>query len=332
MVNGAVEFDLDRMRPLYKLHIGFPGRSFAIDMACRLGVPPSIVQRARELRGDTSAGVAVLLDRLHAIESARAQDAAATARERADAVSAKEQAEMLTRELAERLAVLRARAERLVADISAEGRKRVEAAVADIRRGGSPREAREALEAIGALSERELADVSAGVPVLQAARPPATVTIGQTVRVRHLGQVGTVLTPANAQGLVEVQLPVGKVRVPVAELVVTRAPVPSRAGQLVTWTAGVGDALAPELNVIGSTVEEAIATVGRYLEDAVLGGLGSVRIVHGKGTGRLRRGLAEFLKTHPLVAGFHLAAFNEGGAGATVVDLGPQAAAGEPPA
>ncbi|MEK7204215.1 MAG: Smr/MutS family protein, partial [candidate division NC10 bacterium] len=82
------------------------------------------------------------------------------------------------------------------------------------------------------------------------------------------------------------------------------------------------DQLGAEINVIGCTVEEATVRVQRYLEDATLGGLDRVRIIHGKGTGRLRRGLSEFLKTHPLVAGFHLASFEEGGAGATIVDLG----------
>jgi DNA mismatch repair protein MutS2 len=86
--------------------------------------------------------------------------------------------------------------------------------------------------------------------------------------------------------------------------------------------------------VIGCTVEEATARVQRYLEDAALGGLDRVRIIHGKGTGRLRRGISEFLKTHPLVAGFHLASFEEGGAGATIVDLGtgesPDAVQGGP--
>ena len=99
----------------------------------------------------------------------------------------------------------------------------------------------------------------------------------------------------------------------------------------ITWTAGAGNNLSPEINVIGCTVEEAIRRVGRYLEDAMLGGLNRVRIVHGKGTGRLRRGLGDFLKTHPLVAGFQLASFEEGGAGATIADLGAKSAPGEPP-
>jgi DNA mismatch repair protein MutS2 len=204
--------------------------------------------------------------------------------------------------------------------------------VAELRRGGPARAAREAVGNLGRIALQELEDIAAGLPEAESAGPLEAVAEGQTVRVRNLGQVGTVLSPANPQGLVEVQVPLGKVRVPLAELRPAESSAPPRAEPLVTWTAGAGDALSPEINVIGCTVEEGVGRVSRYLDDAVLGGLGSVRVVHGKGTGRLRRGLAEFLKTHPLVSGFHLAEFNEGGAGATVVDLGSQPSASAPQA
>jgi DNA mismatch repair protein MutS2 len=229
---------------------------------------------------------------------------------------------------ADRLRDLRARAARLLAEIAGEGRRRIEAAVADLRQGGSARAAREAVADLPALTDETLEQVAVGVPAAEPGGALEAVAEGQTVRVRNLGQVGTVLSPVNPQGLVEVQVPLGKVRVPLADLGPAQSQTPARGERLVTWTAGAGDALSPEIKVIGCTVEEAVAQVGRYLEDAMLGGLTSVRIVHGKGTGRLRKGLADFLKTHPLVSGFHLAEFNEGGAGATIVDLGSRPAAG----
>ena len=328
MANGAVEFDLDNMRPLYTLHMGFPGRSFAIEVACRLGVPLSIVHRARELRGDTSAGLAALLDRLHALEGARARDAAEAAQDRVEAQRLRSELEAKLQEAAARLRDIQTRAARLLAEIAGAGRKRIEAAVADLRQGGPARAAREAVAELPRLIDEALEDVASGIPAAAALGELDTVAEGQTVRVRNLGQVGTVLSPVNPQGLVEVQVPLGKVRVPLADLGPAHSQTPARGERLVTWTAGAGDALSPEIKVIGCTVEEAVAQVGRYLEDAVLGGLTSVRIVHGKGTGRLRKGLADFLKTHPLVSGFHLAEFNEGGAGATIVDLGSRPAAG----
>jgi DNA mismatch repair protein MutS2 len=124
-------------------------------------------------------------------------------------------------------------------------------------------------------------------------------------------------------------LPVGKARVPLTALS-SAGPAAPRREAPISWTAGAGDNLSAEINVIGCTVEEATQRVGRYLEDAMLGGLTRVRIIHGKGTGRLRRGISALLKEHPLVAGFQLASFEEGGAGATTVDLGTRKADGPP--
>ena len=325
MVNGAVEFDLDRMRPAYKLHIGLPGRSFAIDVACRLGIPPTIVQRARELVGDSGTGVATLLSQLHAMERRRADDAAQAAADRAAALAARETAEDLVKELREQLARLRARARQLVAEIAAEARRRAEAAVASLRRGAAAAEARRAIGTLAEIPDEQLAPLGDAVAGWDDEASLSAVLPGQSVWVRHLGQVGTVLGEPATNGLVEIQLPLGKTRVPLASLGPTTAAAPRPQGG-VSWTAGAGDSLSSEINVIGCTVEEATERVRRYLEDAMLGNLTRVRIIHGKGTGRLRRGIAELLKDHPLVAGHQLASFEEGGAGATVVELGTREA------
>ncbi len=330
MENGAVEFDLDRMQPVYKLHIGYPGRSFAIDVAFRLGVPPPIVQRAREFAGDSNASVATLLDRLRAIEAQREEDVEMAAREREAAARAHGRAEEAAGEYEALLRNLRVRMTRAVGEVAAEARRRVEAVVAELRREGSVREARQKIQELTALPEEQLAEFPEAPSSAEAPSSLVAVEPGQHVRIRHLGQEGSVLGPANAQGLVEVQLPVGKVRVPLDALS-PAAPAVPRTDGVITWKAGAGDSLSDEIKVIGCTVEEATRQVGRYLEDAMLGGLSRVRIVHGKGTGRLRRGLADFLKTHPLVSDFHLASFDEGGAGATIVSLGSKSEAAQPP-
>ena len=325
MVNAAVEFDLDSLRPLYKLHIGLPGRSFAIDIASRLGIPPTIIERSRELLGESGAEVTALLSRLHAQEQQRAADAEEAARQREAADTSRRAAEQLAAELHEQTDKVRRRANALVAEIAAEARRRAEAAVAELSRGKSIREAREEIRQLTDLPDAQLTDLPAAAPEATGQAGLDGVRRGQRVRVRHLRQSGTVLSEPTPHGLVEVQLPVGKVRVALADLAEGPGEAPSPGGG-VTWTAGAGDSLAVELKVIGLTVEEAWAQVERYLEDAMLGGLERVRIIHGKGTGRLRKGLAELLKQHPLVSGFHLATFDEGGAGATIVELGPRQA------
>jgi len=328
MINAAVEFDLDRMQPLYKLHIGIPGRSFAIDIACRLGIPPSIIQRSREVLGDSGAEVAALLSRLQVLEQQHAAEVAKAARDSAETTVARDAAERLAADLRGQVSAIRGKAGRLVADIAAEARRRAEAAVADLKQGGSIQEARERIRRIADLPDAGLGDLPAPPEgETEQTEALARVEPGQRVWVRHLGQVGTVLSEASAQGLVEIQLPMAKTRVPVASLAPAPA-LPSRPTGGVTWKAGAGDELRDEVNLIGCTVEEATDRVQQFLGDAVLGGLSRVRIIHGKGTGRLRRGMAELLKSHPLVAGFHLASFEEGGAGATIVDLGSRDAEG----
>jgi DNA mismatch repair protein MutS2 len=325
MINGAVEFDLDRLRPAYKLHVGLPGRSFALEIASRLGIPRETIARARELAGDTSAGIAALVDRLHGLEQERSADAEAAAQEREAARVSREAAEALQAEVRTQRDSLKSRAERLVAGIAAEARRRAEAAVAELKQGQVIQEARRAIGEIPGVVDEALADL----PDLAEPAKGASlgvVTPGQRVWVRHLNQAGTVLSAPGPHGLVEVQLGVGRTRVPVDKLA-PASPSGVKRETVISWTAGAGDALQAEINVIGCTVEEAVGRVGHYLEDAMLGGLGRVRVIHGKGTGRLRRGLAEFLQTHPLVAGFQLASFNEGGAGATVVELGANPAA-----
>lgn len=323
MVNAAVEFDLDRMRPVYRLHIGLPGRSFAIDVACRLGIPTPIVQRARELVGDSGAGIAALLNRLHALERTRMEQVTQAEADRAAAAEARTAAEGVTASLRQQLAGLQRQTRQLVAEIAADARRRVEAILAEARQARATAQARQAIRDLPQAAEARLAPLAAGVPGADAGAVLDGVTEGQPVWVRTLGQLGTVLGLAGGDGLVEVQLPLGKTRIPLADLG-PAAPAAPRPGGGVSWSAGAGDQLTQEINVIGCTVEEAEARVSRYLEDAVLGGLARVRIIHGKGTGRLRRGIAALLKTHPLVSGFQLATFDEGGSGATIVEVGPR--------
>jgi DNA mismatch repair protein MutS2 len=267
---------------------------------------------------------------LYALESKRAADVEGAAEERAKAAQAREEAEALVRGAREQVAAIRARSASLVAGISADARRRVEAVVADLKRGQSVQESRQAIAQLGELTDAALAALPASVPAEEAEAPAGRFEVGQQVRIRHLGQVGTVISDVTAQGLVEVQLPVGKARVSVAALA-PAGPAAPRVEAPISWNAGAGDSLSAEINVIGCTVEEASQRVGRYLEDAMLGGLTRVRIIHGKGTGRLRRGIASLLREHPLVLGFQLASFEEGGAGATVVDLGARGAGGPRP-
>lgn len=328
--NASVEFDLDSLRPTYKLFIGLPGQSYAIDIAARLGLPPALTQRSRHLLGEKPLQVEALLARLREGE-ARLADLRATAeRDAAAAALARARHQELVQEASKGLADLRREARHRLERIVAEARRRIESAVASIRAGAGEAEAiratRREAEAILDLADQGF-PASGELAAPEPGLAPEDLRPGLRVWVAHLGQMGSVLEPPKSGGLVEVQLPLGKVRVPLETLFLpgpgrdaesTPLPVPPvvrRAEE------AVGGEVSSEINLIGATVEEAQARAQRYLDDAFLAGLRRVRIIHGKGSGALRRGIAAMLEGHPLVASFRLADFDEGGTGATIVAL-----------
>lgn len=142
---------------------------------------------------------------------------------------------------------------------------------------------------------------------------------GQWVRVRELDREGKVLTAVSSHGTVEVQLRMGRVRLPITA--VSRAGSPQESRGDVPLFVDREESISPEINLLGSTVEEATRRLEKYLDAAFLWGLRHVRVIHGKGTGVLRKGVHKFLRGHPLVEGFDLAEMTDGGSGATVVAL-----------
>jgi DNA mismatch repair protein MutS2 len=339
VTNGSVEFDLDTLRPLYRLNIGLPGRSFAVEIAARLGLPEVVVQRARQILGEGRQHLRGYVERLQQV--AEELDAARrTAAEETDlARRARDRWERESQSLAEEAARYRREAQQAIREILAEGRRRIGAVVDQVReRAGA------AVAGTIPSASRSAEAIRAGLPSLpeppahavanspEVFAPPKDLSPGCRVLVRDVGQQGTVLESPSPDGRVLVQVGVGKLRVPTSALAALPGSVGGSAGRAAPPPPVVArpdaPAIGPETNVLGCTVDDARARVERYLDDAYLSGLTRVRIVHGKGTGALRKGLADLLKAHPLVESFVLADQAEGGSGATVVTLhgqGPSA-------
>lgn len=326
MENACVEFDLDSLRPLYKLSSGFAGRSYAVEIAQRLGLPDPLVRRARELLGKEGGGAASLLERLRQREVALRAEQVSLERERREAARLHvERAEAL-RKLEIEAAFWRERARVELQGLVASARKEAERLLQELRRKGGSREViREVRERLEALQAPPPFPTWMKEAILPEARGP--LQPGQRVFVKDLAREGFIVEgPGPQQGMVEVQLPLGRVRVRREALVPLLDPQGSK-GESPPWPAfspsfvSLRGDLSPELNLIGMAVEEAVRTAERYLDDAFLAGLRRVRIIHGKGTGRLRQAVEKMLRAHPLVEAFHMASFDEGGAGATVVEL-----------
>lgn len=318
--NAAMEFDATTLEPIYRIRVGAPGRSNAISVAQRLGVSEAVVERARAHLSHETLQVDELLSTLEQErESLRAQRLA-----QARALS---DAQALLQRSAQALAEAQARADALLESARHKldeerraMRDKLEAAQRALRASRSPADPEAALREIEAIRRQ----LQQGYPL--ARRPLAVVRsdvqpgINDWVELSRYGQLGRVVERHGDEYLVEVGSL--RLRVPRSELSVTE-PVAQVAGSGPGLSIGMARRLnvRPELDLRGMSVEEGLEALDRYLDDAVLAGLSEARIIHGRGTGRLRQAVQAFLTEHVQVERQRLAGPGEGGDGATVITL-----------
>ena len=334
--NASVEFDFETLAPTYRLMIGLPGQSNAIAIAGRLGLPPEIVASARTLLGPVHAAVEDLLANLQRERRATAEEHATTTGLLREAESAQREAQrqLLDVELDRTRRLQQAREQ--ISQDTAELQRRLRRASAELQ-NLDRRRLEEAARELGAVKE-ELERPEwrpAPFPAAATGGPPRPdeLTPGARVIVRGLGQAGEVISPPTADGEVEVQIGAFKAKVQIEDLEraphgqQSYSPATSRHGESPTETGGwefrfaAVDSPGIELHLRGMTVAEAVDKLDQYLHDAYLAGLRQVRIIHGKGTGTLRRVVRERLSEHPLVRAVLPAEQREGGEGVTLAEL-----------
>jgi DNA mismatch repair protein MutS2 len=327
--NAGMEYDLERLRPTFRLAIGAPGRAYAFDIAARMGLPAPLLERARVLAGGSSVGLESAIARLEAREAAAARQGERLVEAEA-AASATAEAQ---RSAAEALA----RRER---ELGHKAREAVEAAVAEARAEirGVVRRAQEAGTGRAAEAGREeLARVAAAAleklprPDAKAAVAAPVLEIGARVRVARLSAEGVVAQLPDARGRAKVT--VGKMTLEVGADELTPFAGPNRqatrAAAAVTRAATpTEDALAlvsqgssPTVDLRGQTGDEALAAVEAALDRAALGGQSHLLVVHGHGTGALRKRVRGYLDESPYVARWAPGSARQGGDGVSVVEL-----------
>ena len=313
--NASVEFDTRTLAPTFRLRYDVPGQSYALAIAGRLGLSPELIERAQSHRSTDAARMSQLLAWLD--EATRCEAERTIAMERRESEST---ARLAAAREAEAGAVARAheiveRAKAEAAGLLTDIRRAVSAEWERLKRG---ERARPALDE----SRRRLREVGARVaPAPAAPRQDETpLAPGMTVVAEHLGLRGHLVAVTGDSATV--QAGAISVRVPVAALRASgdgtaARPAPGRAGQPDVSVRPV----AAELMLIGRTTDEARDLVEKYLDDAFMAGMAHVRLVHGKGTGALRKAVRGVLSDHPLVDSFRDGEPGEGGHGATVAAL-----------
>jgi DNA mismatch repair protein MutS2 len=319
--NGAMEFDQSTLTPTYRFRAGIPGSSYAIEMASRLGFSSSLIDRAREFLGVQQSRLDGLITELEASAQASRKQMEELQAETTRVDALVRQYEGKIREQAAELKETKRRALEEAREIVAGANAMIERSVREIRETGA---GKETVRKLHTEVDRLKVDIQERNKTITDEPPPDTAPIGAGVRVRlkagtDTGEVLSVSADGKQAVVVFGQV---KMKVPLRDLLPASkgTPAPQRAST--TTAADLQKPVARELDVRGMSGEEALPLVDKFIDDAVLAGLHRVDVIHGKGTGVLRKKIAEFLAEHPRVKTFRIAEWNEGGMGATVVELG----------
>lgn len=328
--NASCEFDVETLRPTYRLLIGVPGKSNAFAISQKLGLPLSIIERAKE---QISQEDETFEDVLSSLEESRKTIES----EREELASYKEGIKTLKEQLEEKQDKLDQRKERIITEANEEAHRILREAkdYADqtmriFNKAGKDSMSAKELEKHRSDLRKKMDKAGKKVALKTPQKQKSTLrpqdlSLGDSVKVMSLNVKGTVSSKPDSKGMLFVQMGILRSKVHISDLQLIDEPVIT--GPALTRT-GAGKikmnksaSVSTEINLLGKTVDEAVSELDKYLDDAYLAHLSSVRIVHGKGTGALRKGVHNYLKRLKYVQDFHLAEFGEGDAGVTIVEF-----------
>jgi DNA mismatch repair protein MutS2 len=340
VTTAAFGFNPETYAPTYRLLYGVPGRSLALEIAQRLGMPASVIHAARARRSARESQLAAHLARIDAELATLERDRREVARERDAVTDAGAKLKGQYAQLKEREAALKRRMDDKLNDRLRDARADIDAVVADLKAkaaalagqadrraagggrpmlstgeiGGVRAQARAALDKLG----KDL-DVPADLPAPadQALTEPPY--LGQSVFVPSFG-VEAIVRGVSGRDI-DIEIRGKRMRMKMKDLRPIGSNRSDGSGRSGGVTIDAATRVAGELMLVGCTVDEAIARAEKFLDDAILGDQHRLRVVHGHGTGRLREALTAYFREHPLVASVSPAPANEGGSGATIVEL-----------
>ena len=332
VMNASCEFDVESLRPTYKLSVGVPGKSNAFLISEKLGLPPRVIQRAQtHLTNDDKRLDSVLaqLDDLK-LQLKASQDEAEKAKAEAahKLESAKKKYDALVKQGETELEAARLKARQMTQQVQDEAYRltdelrklqKDEKTSAAQRAARARQIARKETEGLYGKTDVVHNVVKEFVPLKQ-------VKVGQEVVIADLDQTATVMSLPDRNGLVEVRAGILKTKVPLSNLkapdklkkTANNKPKPQPRS---TTVQRVQRKASMEINLLGMTVEEALMEVDQFIDHAVMNGQTMVYLIHGKGTGALRKAIHAHLRGHRNVKSFRLGQYGEGEAGVTVVEL-----------
>ena len=321
--NASVEFDVETLRPTYRLSIGVPGKTNAFEISRKLGLPENLIDAAKELiSGENIRFEDVIANaEYHRQVAEREREIAAQAS--AETIRLRDEAEKLRKEMEEKRETTMRKAREDARRLMEQTRRESESIIADLKRMKKEMNSPDAqTNAIRKRIEQGVDSLSEGLTKkVDNTLPPKTVKPGDRVEILTLGQQGTVLSAPDSKGEVQLQAGIMKFKAHLSQLRLIREEQPKQKATVRANTGAMTRVVKMECDVRGMTLDEALNAVDQYLNEAVLAGMGEVSIIHGKGTGVLRSGIQQHLKRHMLVKSYRLGVYGEGEDGVTVVTL-----------
>lgn len=328
--NASCEFNVDTLSPTYRLLIGIPGKSNAFAISSKLGLPDFLIEEARKHLSEQNESFEDLLADLEISRRTSIQ-------EQEEIRLHKEEIARLRTALEKKQEKLEDQRERILREANEQARKVLQEAKAyadqtmkDFHKFGKSNISVSEMEAERARLRERIQKTEEKLSLKKEQKPkkelkPSALHLGDSVRVLSLNLTGAVSSLPDAKGNLFVQIGILRSQVNISDLELIDEPVITGKNFSKSGTGKIkmskSASISTEINLIGMTVDEALAHLDKYLDDASLAHLPSVRIVHGKGTGALRKAVHNHLKRCKHVKSFRLGEFGEGDAGVTIAEF-----------
>src|SRR5690625_3391223 len=320
VMNASVEFDVETLRPTYRLLLGIPGRSNAFEISKRLGLSDALINDAENHMGADSQTVDTMITSLEDARHAAEQDYKEAKEHLTEAENLKLDLEKELKKLENEKELIYEKAEEKAEKALKKAREEAELVVSEIKsmKDQSNWKEHEWIDARKMLEEAQPNLTSSQKNVKQTKKDDSLLEKGDDIKHLTINQEGTVLEQT---GKNEYLVQVGMIKLKAKRKDLEKVNNQKKETEQVSRIKRTRPSIKPELDLRGVRYEDAMREIENYLDNAILSGFPQVSIIHGKGTGALRQGATEYLKTHPNVKSYRLGGQNEGGSGVTIVEL-----------
>lgn len=321
--NASVEFDIEKLQPTYRLLTGIPGKSNAFAISKKLGLSSSLLERASDFIDTETINIEELLKNIYDTKLQIEKEKEETQKNLNQIEELRKTLDQKNTQVKQKELDIIAKAKEQARNILLEAKQEASSIIKEMNELSDTNSIKEVNNLRNKLT-KDIKDLSSTNPISSTTPSSLTtgdITLGMTVFVNTLNQIGTILSLPTRSKQVQVQVGSAKLSLPLSILTKTNQTPTKTTNFQSGFKTNKAKFATTEINVLGTTVEEAIFLIDKFLDDASLSKLTTIRIVHGKGTGALRKGIHQFLKTHAHVQSYRLGTYGEGEMGVTVVEL-----------